>query len=201
MFTGIIQELGKVVQIRKSRAGRRLVVASKRKAGKGDSIAVNGVCLTAVSNGGLTFDVVPETLARTTLGGLRKGSRVNLEPSLRAGDPIGGHFVQGHVDGTGEVRKFSRGKDRILHVDVDPQVSRFMVPKGSVTIEGVSLTLVDVDRDSFSVALIPFTLKHTTLGRLMLGDRVNIETDILGKYVLSKRAGVDKDLLDRAGFR
>lgn len=166
----------------------------------GESVAVNGVCLTALSGEGLAFDAVPETLSKTTLGSLRKGNRVNLEPALRAGEPLGGHFVQGHIDGTGEVREVARRRGVVLRVDVDPSLTRFMIPKGSIAIDGVSLTLVDVEADTFSVALVPFTLRHTTLGKLRRGDRVNVETDLLAKYAQRRKDGVTKDLLRRAGF-
>ena len=207
MFTGIVQDLGTVQTIKRTKAGRRIVVAGKIKADPGDSIAINGCCLTVVECEPLgrtkhvvSFDAIPETLRKTNLGELKKGSRVNLEPALRAGDPLGGHFVLGHVDGTGVVSKFTRGKEAILRVDVDPSITAEMVKKGSAAIDGVSLTVVEVGADYFTVALIPFTLKVTTLGRLKKGSRVNLETDILGKYICKQRDGVSLETLQKAGF-
>jgi riboflavin synthase len=143
---------------------------------------VNGVCLTVVDNarGALSFDTVPETLARTSLGSLDQGSRVNLEPALRAGDALGGHYVQGHVDGVGALRGVSDG----LHwFDAPPELLRYVAEKGSIAVEGTSLTVAGLDDGGFGVALIPHTLEVTTLGTLTAGDPVNLEVDILAKYV------------------
>jgi len=177
MFTGLIREVGTV----RSMDGGRLVVETSLDANEGDSIAVNGVCLTVVAkDGALSFDAVPETLARTSLGGLRAGSRVNLEPSLRAGDPLGGHYVQGHVDGVGSYRGTQDG----LHwFDASPEITRYVVQKGSIAVQGTSLTIAAVDDDGFAVALIPHTLENTTLGSLEPEDSVNLEVDVLAKYV------------------
>ena len=148
----------------------------------GDSVAVAGVCLTAVeaADGVLAFDVVPETLRRSSLGRLEPGAGVNVEPSLRVGDQLGGHFVQGHVDGVGHVR---RADAEGLEIEAPPDVLRYCAEKGSIAVEGVSLTIAGLDEKSFSVALIPHTLAATTLGRRRVGDSVNLETDILAKYV------------------
>src|SRR5438477_7185141 len=176
MFTGIVREVGRVLSF----DGRRLVVeAEATRAAEGDSVAVDGVCLTAVDGSQLAFDVVDETLARTTLGALEPGDRVNLEPALRAGDPLGGHLVQGHVDGLGRVRAVGEP----VWIDASSELLRYCVEKGSITVDGVSLTVAAVDGEGFAVALVPHTLEVTTLGELEAGDPVNLEVDVLAKYV------------------
>jgi riboflavin synthase len=176
VFTGIVREVGRVASF----DGRRLVVdAANTHAAEGDSVAVDGVCLTAVDGSRLAFDVVDETLSRTTLGGLAPGDPVNLEPALRAGEPLGGHIVQGHVDGLGRVR--STGEQ--VWIDAPPGLGRYLVEKGSITVDGVSLTVAAVDGGGFAVALVPHTLEVTTLGALEPGDPVNLEVDVLAKYV------------------
>jgi riboflavin synthase len=176
LFTGIVREVGRVVSFD---AGRLVVDAEQTAAAEGDSVAVDGVCLTAVDGTRLAFDVVEETLSRTTLGSLRPGDRVNLEPALRAGDPLGGHIVQGHVDGVGCVRTAGE----LVWIDAPPELLRYCVEKGSITVDGVSLTVAAVDADGFAVALVPHTLEVTTLGGLEAGDAVNLEVDVLAKYV------------------
>ena len=175
MFTGIVREVGRVVSF----DGHRLVVEGATQAATGDSVAVDGVCLTAVDGSQLAFDVVDETLDRTTLGALKAGDRVNLEPALRAGDPLGGHLVQGHVDGLGRARSVGES----VWIDAPPDLLRYVVEKGSITVDGVSLTVAAVDGEGFAVALVPHTLEATTLGGLAPGDPVNLEVDILAKYV------------------
>ena len=175
MFTGIVREVGRVVEF----DGSRLVVEATTNAAGGDSVAVDGVCLTVLDGSRLAFDVVPETLSRTTLGALRPGDGVNIEPALRAGDPLGGHHVQGHVDGIGRVR--STGEP--VWIDAPVDILRYCVEKGSITVDGVSLTIAAVDDAGFAVALIPHTLTATTLGELEAGDAVNLEADVLAKYV------------------
>ncbi len=177
MFTGIVREVGTVASF----DGERLVVETGAEAAIGDSVAIAGVCLTVTGreNGSLAFDVVAETLSRTTLGGLAAGARVNVEPSLRAGDPLGGHIVQGHVDGVGGLR--ARGD--LTWFDAPPETTRYCVEKGSITVDGTSLTVAAVDDAGFAVALIPHTLAATTLGSLEPGDPVNLEVDVLAKYV------------------
>jgi riboflavin synthase len=189
MFTGLVQSLAEVFDTIAEPPGVRLVIREPRistEAKTGDSIAINGCCLTLVDINGnqLSFQASEETLARTNLGELSPGTLVNLEQSLRAGDPIGGHYVTGHIDAVGSVHS--------RHDDADWCTMWFSAPaaqlaqmasKGSVTVDGVSLTLVDVESDRFSVALIPHTLSITTLGQRRVGDRVNIETDVLAKYV------------------
>ena len=156
----------------------RLVVESSLEPGLGDSVAVNGVCLTVVhaSNGALSFDLLDETIARAK----PFGADVNLEPALRAGEPLGGHYVQGHVDGVGRVRSFEGER---LTVEAPEQILRYCVEKGSIALDGVSLTIAALHDDAFEVALVPHTLEVTTLGALAPGDPVNLEVDVLAKYV------------------
>jgi riboflavin synthase len=182
VFTGLIREVGTVIAFPRF----RLVVRSTQEASVGDSIAIDGVCLTVVhvADDGLAFDVVPETLNRSALGDLKPGSRVNIEPALRAGDALGGHFVQGHVDAVGAVRSVEpEGDGRRVWFDAPTEVLRYVVEKGSIAIQGTSLTVAVVDDGGFAVALIPHTLEATTLGGLTRGDRVNLEVDVLAKYV------------------
>ncbi len=189
MFTGIIRERGRVASVERGGEGVRLQVEAPRTAGQvavGDSVSVNGVCLTAtvVDDGALSFDAVPETIRRSSLGQLEPGDEVNLEPALRVGDPLGGHYVQGHVDGVGRVRSVeSEGEDVRVWVDAVPELLRYLVEKGSVTVEGVALTVTEVDESGFAVALVPHTLAETTLASLAAGDPVNLEVDVLAKYV------------------
>lgn len=209
MFTGIVQYVGVVRQVRPTSGGKRLTIelgplAEGLKAG--ESVAVSGACLTAcaVAAGSGDFDVVAETLSRTTLGKLRVGARVNLERSLRLGGGLDGHLVQGHVDGTAAVRSITGGGQHVITFQAEKELTAQMVPKGSVCIDGVSLTLVDVAATSFSVALIPTTLAETTMGELAAGSVVNIETDVIGKYVMKYLAamsgGVTMEKLRQAGF-
>ncbi len=196
MFTGIIRERGRVAAVERASDAIRLDVDAPETAAHvavGDSVAVNGVCLTAVAvgDGRLAFDAVPETIRRSSLGRLEAGDDVNVEPALRVGDPLGGHYVQGHVDGVGTVRSVTAaGEDVVVWVDAAPELRRYLVEKGSVTVEGVSLTVAGVDDAGFSVALIPHTLAVTTLERLAAGDQVNLEVDVLAKYVESLLPGL-----------
>jgi riboflavin synthase len=189
VFTGIVREVGKVVAVDGDVAGLRLEIAAPETAralAVGDSVSVGGCCLTVVTvaDGRIAFEAVPETLARTSLGRLAPGARVNLEPALRAGDPLGGHYVQGHVDGLGTVRSVEPdGDGRRLWVDAPPEITRYVVEKGSITVEGTSLTIAALDGQGFAIALIPHTLAATTLGELAPGDPLNLETDVLAKYV------------------
>jgi riboflavin synthase len=189
VFTGIVREVGLVVAVDGGGDGVRLVVEAPATAAGtavGDSVSVDGCCLTAVEVGGgrLAFDAVPETLARTALARLVAGAAVNVEPALRAGEPLGGHYVQGHVDGVGSVRAAeAEGDGRRVWFDVPPDLLRHVVEKGSIAVDGTSLTVAAVDADGFAVALVPHTLSATTLGRLAPGDAVNVETDVLAKYV------------------
>ena len=178
MFTGIVREAGRVASFEEG----RLVVDTSVAAAVGDSISLDGVCLTVVDtrDGALAFDVVAETLARAK----RFRGRVNVEPALRAGDPLGGHYVQGHVDAVGRVREVEReGKDVRLTIGAPAEVLRYCAEKGSITVDGVSLTIASLGEDELSVALVPHTLAVTTLGDLGPGDEVNLEVDVLAKYV------------------
>jgi riboflavin synthase len=190
VFTGIVEHQAEIVRLERGELCEVEVDAGAAAEGVlvGDSVALDGCCLTVVRVDGarLVFQAVPETLRRSALGDRRVGDRVNVERSLRADARLGGHFVQGHVDGTGVIREVSRrGEDVLLRVDCPPEVARYLVSKGSVAVDGVSLTVVDPDPRGFSVALIPHTLRATTLGSRRAGDRVNLEGDVLGKYVLS----------------
>lgn len=184
MFTGLVQRTGTVTSI----AGGRLAIGVQPPlvVAKGGSVAVNGVCLTATTDGdgGFETDVMDETLRRTALGALDEGDRVNLELPLCLGDPLGGHIVQGHVDGIGMVDSLDdEGFARVVRIATDPAVLRYVVEKGSIAVDGVSLTVASVDERSFSVSLIPETLETTTLGAAAPGRTVNLEVDVLAKYV------------------
>lgn len=189
MFTGLVQSLAKVTELEPVGPGVRLTIAEPKlaeTASIGDSIAINGCCLTVVAINGdrLSFDAGEETLRRTTLGDVKSGDSVNVEGSLRMGDSLGGHLVSGHIDGVGSVDERHDDADwSKFWFRVPADLTRQMASKGSVAVDGVSLTLVDVERERFSVALIPHTLQVTTIGRRQVGDRVNIETDLLAKYV------------------
>ena len=188
MFTGIVRHIGKVLTSQATPSGRRLTIdLGPLAAGlaAGDSVAVSGGCLTAcgVSGSHAQFDVIRETLARTTLGGLGVGAKVNLERSLQLHQGLDGHLVQGHVDGLATLRRVRTGAEYVMAFSAVADLTDLMIPKGSVAVDGVSLTLVDVAADTFSVSLIPTTLAETTLGELKPGDPVNIETDVIGKYV------------------
>jgi riboflavin synthase len=183
MFTGLIRELGKV----KKRTPDTLEILSRLKPKRGASVAVNGVCLTVTKAqaGALAFDVHEETWRRTSLGRLTTGARVNLEPSLKAGDEMGGHIVSGHVDAAGEVREIMKraGGFVIMTFSLPEALGGLVAVKGSIAVDGVSLTVTEVGEDRFSVALVPHTLKHTTLGAKKPGDPVNLEADMLARYV------------------
>jgi riboflavin synthase alpha subunit len=192
LFTGLVVESGRLIAdpVPSGQGGVRLALEMSPELADrlavGDSLAVSGVCLTVTERwtGRVLVELSPETLARTTLGGLRAGGEVNLEPALRVGDALGGHMVQGHVDGTAEVvGRRDLAEHRELAVAVPPELAPFLVEKGSVTVDGVSLTVSALHPDRFEVALIPHTLEVTTLSRLAPGDRVNLEMDVLGKYV------------------
>jgi riboflavin synthase alpha subunit len=187
MFTGIVRERGRVVSAERNGAGVHLRIAAQAtaQAAPGDSISVSGCCLTVTKADveALEFDAVPETIARTTLGTLEPGAEVNLEPALRAGEPLGGHFVQGHVDGRARVSALEReGDGARLRLELPPELGRYCVEKGSLAVDGVSLTIAALRDDGVEIALVPFTLEHTTLGALGAGDEVNVEVDLLAKY-------------------
>lgn len=201
MFTGIVEELGEIAAIEElgeahpatpgeapARSARLRIRGPKvtADAGHGDSIAVNGVCLTVVetADGEFTADVMAETLLRSSLGALTPGSRVNLERPMALGGRLGGHLVQGHVDGTGVITERVPGEHwEVVTVSLPPELARYVVEKGSITVDGISLTVVDAGADYFTVSLIPTTLALTTLGHKQVGDPVNLEVDVLAKYV------------------
>jgi riboflavin synthase len=197
MFTGIVEELGEVVAVERGESSARITVRGPlvlSDAAPGDSIAVNGVCLTVVEHDATSFtaDVMAETLDRSSLGALQAGSRVNLERPVTMSARLGGHLVQGHVDGTGVVAERTPGEHwEVVRVTMPAALGRYVVTKGSVTVDGVSLTVVDVGDDWFTVSLIPTTLQLTTLGRAQPGDPVNLEVDVVAKYV-EKLMGADR---------
>jgi riboflavin synthase len=189
VFTGIVRELGVVVAAEDAGGGRSIAVRAPATAALtavGDSVSVNGCCLTAsaIESGEISFQAVPETISRTTLGSLEAMDPVNVEPSLRAGDPLGGHYVQGHVDAVGRVQSVeAEGEGLRVFVEAPVEVLRYCVEKGSVTVDGVSLTVAELADDAFAVALVPYTLAATTLSDLRPGQAVNLEADVLAKYV------------------
>jgi len=189
MFSGIVEARGSVAEIVSEPPGCRLVIREPKIAPEtsvADSISVNGCCLTVVDAGGdtMAFQAGPETLKRTNLGDLGPDSPVNLERALKVGDRLGGHFVSGHIDGTGTLQqRIDRGDWSEFWFELAPELSKQMASKGSIAVDGVSLTIVDSEPHRFSVALIPYTLAVTTLGPMKVGDRVNLETDLIAKYV------------------
>ena len=188
MFTGLVQELGTVADVERTPDGARLTIAGALAAEleEGDSVAVNGVCLpaTAVDGGRFRADVMEETLRRSSLAGAREGTPVNLELPLRASDRLGGHVVQGHVDGTGTVEEVrDDGFARLVRISADPALLRYVVDKGAIAVDGISLTVAEAGDRAFTVSLVPETLRRTNLGAAAPGDRVNLEVDVLAKYV------------------
>jgi len=189
VFTGIVRELGMVVEVEEAAGGRALVVSAPETAGRtklGDSVAIDGVCLTAtrVDGGSIAFHAVPETIARSTLGELGVNEPVNVEPALRAGEELGGHYVQGHVDAVGRIQSVeAEGVGLRVFVEAPDDVLRYCVEKGSITVDGVSLTVAELADDAFAVALVPHTLEGTTLSDVRPRQRVNLEADVLAKYV------------------
>jgi riboflavin synthase len=189
VFTGIVREVGRVDAVEGGASGLRLVVsaaATAAAAAVGDSVAVNGVCLTAesVEEARIAFHAVPETVRRSSLAALEEGDQVNVEPALRAGEPLGGHLVQGHVDGVGRVQSVeAEGEGLRVILEAPPELLRYCVEKGSITVEGVSLTVAELHDGAFGVALVPHTLAATTLGSVVPGQAVNLEVDVVAKYV------------------
>ena len=208
VFTGIIESLGAVVRLVGGSDGATLTVqmAEADDLALGESVAVNGVCLTVTSIDGETWtaDLAPETLRRTTLGSLGRSDRVHVERALRVGDRLSGHFVQGHVDEVGQVRSVrAEGADRTVDVDVSPENGHLLIEKGSIAVDGVSLTVASLTESGFRVALVPYTLEKTTLGKVRVGSRVNLEFDVLGKYVARLTAGqgrLDDTFLKEHGY-
>jgi len=211
MFTGIIEEMGSVKGLRREAGAARLAVSASlvlEGTAIGDSICVNGVCLTVVEMEGAAFsaDVANETLKVTNLGELRAGQKVNLERALRLSARIGGHLVTGHVDAVGRIReKKQEGNSWCIFIETPESALRYIIKKGSVAVDGISLTVAEVEKTGFSIAMIPHTAKLTTLGYKSTGDSVNLETDIIGKYVEKLLAGrvegdVSLELLRKSGF-
>ena len=220
MFTGIIEGLGTITAIRPSNLGKRLLIDADFPLDQtkiGDSIAISGVCVTVIIIAGKRFeiDISPETIARTTFATAKTGDRVNLERALRLSDRIDGHLVSGHIDGIGTIKDKKRtGNAIIVVIDVPEFLSRYMITKGSVAVDGISLTINNRSRDCFDVSIIPHTAKLTTIGLKKAGDYVNIETDMIGKYIenfiaekpannIKKETGqpsVDKQFLTKTGF-
>jgi riboflavin synthase len=220
MFTGIIEGLGSISAITSSGAGRRLAVESDyllEQTRIGDSISVSGACLTVVELDRKRFevDVSPETLERTTFASARIGDRVNLERAMRLSDRIDGHLVSGHIDGMGIIRHRKNVANAIIvKIGVSTALTHYMIPKGSVAVDGISLTINSVEKEAFTASIIPHTAKITTIGIKRIGDAVNIETDMIGKYVerflrgeassqnedTSEKSGIDMDFLAKTGF-
>ncbi|NUT34956.1 MAG: riboflavin synthase [Hamadaea sp.] len=196
MFTGIVEELGEVVELTWKGEGARLAIKGPlvtSDAGHGDSIAVNGVCLTVVENLGDSFttDVMKESFDRSSLGALQVGDRVNLERAVKVSDRLGGHIVQGHVDGVATITERIPGELwETVRFTLPTDLGRYVVEKGSITVDGISLTVTEISPDAFAVSLIPTTLEVTTLGRKGIGDQVNLEVDIVAKYVEKLVTGV-----------
>jgi riboflavin synthase len=206
MFTGIVQEVGSTISVA---AGQLHVAAGGILKGVelGGSIAVNGVCLTVTAFDGRSFtvDVMPETLDRTNLGLLRRGDKVNLERPLALGGELGGHLVQGHVDDTGKITAITPEDDALLmKFETDPEIMRYIVPKGFIAVDGISLTVTAREARTFDVSIVDFTRRHTTLGDKKAGDTVNLEVDIIGKYVAEfvrpQSAGITAAFLQEHGF-
>src|SRR5919112_1291376 len=210
MFTGIVNGTGMVTSVSKSRSAAEIIMRVRlgkfgRGVKRGDSVCINGTCLTTtrVSKGEAEFEMVAETIRRTNLGQVKPGEMVNIERSLRVGDRLEGHFVLGHVDGTGVIEDIQKmSSETTIWIKLDKRLTKSLAPKGSIAVDGVSLTLVGVEGNHISVSLIPHTLKVTTLGTKRRGDRVNIEVDILGKYVTTNlpKASLSSEDLDLASF-
>lgn len=189
MFTGIIEELGtiKSLEVKSKNPAIELLAAEiLSDINIGDSISVNGVCLTVISftRGSFKVEVMPETLKKTALSGLKRGDKVNLERALPLGGRLGGHLVSGHIDGVGEIiKKYRETNAVVIAIEASPEVLKYVIPKGSIAIDGISLTVVELKQNSFTVSLIPHTAKMTTLGFKQPGDMVNLEGDMIGKYV------------------
>lgn len=206
MFSGIVEEIGFVVSVSPNRLAIQagLIMGDIKP---GDSIAVNGVCLTATEIKGKVFlsNVMPETLRRSNLGDLRPGDQVNLERAVTLSGRIGGHLVQGHIDATGTIKKTTQdGEAKLMTISAPPEVMRYIVEKGFVSVEGLSLTVTGCSDDQFSVSLVSFSQSHTTIGRKQVGDRLNIEADIIAKYVekftSKKTASINEAFLTEHGF-
>lgn len=215
MFTGIIEEMGTITAVKKNPLEARLTISGEKIFSDlkiGDSVAVNGVCLTAAEISGKTFtaDVMNETFSRSSLSSLKAGSHVNLERAMAADGRFGGHIVAGHVDGTGTITQIKQDSNAIWYtISADSRILKYIVEKGSIAIDGTSLTVASVSKESFRVSIIPHTAKETILSEKKAGDTVNLENDIIGKYVeqlmsfnsdTKSESRITKDFLARAGF-
>lgn len=215
MFTGLIEEIGTVKSIKRRAGSMELTISGKRLTAdmrKGDSIAVNGVCLTVIRLSGypvirFTIDVSPETLRKTNLGWLRIGEKVNLERALKIGEELGGHFVTGHIDGGGIIRKkVKEGETFLFEIEAPEEIMNYIIPQGSIALDGISLTIAGFNKNSFSVSIIPHTLEVTNLGLKKVGDKVNLEADMIGKYVskillLKEKENITLDFLKKHGYK
>ncbi|GAA0729103.1 riboflavin synthase [Clostridium malenominatum] len=216
MFTGIVEEIGKIKGIKKGTNSATIIIEGKKvlqDAKLGDSICTNGVCLTVTSYGKeeFTVDVMPETMRRSNLGNLTIGSNVNLERALKASDRLGGHIVSGHIDGTGRIKDYKIEDNAVwISIETSEEVLKYIINKGSIAIDGVSLTVAYVDENIFKVSIIPHTGEETTLLKKNVGDEVNLECDIIGKYVerlisfnkshTNNRSNLNIDYLSKHGF-
>lgn len=212
MFTGLIEEMGAVKSIKKRAGSMELTISGKKvieNVRKGDSVSVNGVCLTVTSNQlpvtSFKVDVSPETIKKTNLGSLRIGEKVNLEKALKVGERLGGHFVTGHIDGVGTIKKkVKEGNTFLFGIEALEEIMDYVIPKGSITVDGISLTIVDFSKNRFNVSIISHTLEVTTLGFKKAGNKVNLEADILCKYVskvlATKKGGITQDFLKKYGY-
>jgi len=213
MFTGLIEEMGTVKNIKKKAGSMELTISAKeviKDMRKGDSVSVNGVCLTVTSNQlpvtSFRVDVGAETLRKTNLRELRIGEKINLERALKVGERLGGHFVTGHIDGVGIIKKkIKEGNTFLFEIEAPEEIMNYVIPKGSIALDGISLTIVNFSKDRFSVSVIPHTLEVTTLGLKKVGDRVNLEADMIGKYVFKtlpakKEKNITQDFLKRYGY-
>ncbi|MGE5628052.1 MAG: riboflavin synthase [Solirubrobacterales bacterium] len=215
MFTGIVEEIGEISNLTKSSKGARITIKAKKvleDVKLGDSICTNGVCLTVTEfdTDKFSVDVMGETMRRSNLGSFSKGTKVNLERALRATDRLGGHIVSGHIDGTGEIENYTKEDNAVwISIKTLPEILKYIVEKGSIAIDGVSLTVAYVDNERFKVSIIPHTKDATTLLKKDIGDMVNLECDIVGKYIEkfikheenpSAKKGIDMDFLSTHGF-
>lgn len=212
MFTGLIEEMGTVKSIKRRAGSMELTISGKKVVEdlkKGDSVSVNGVCLTVSQFVSLSvcqfkIDVGVETLRKTNLGELRVGEKVNLERALKTGERLGGHFVTGHIDGVGIIKKkIKEGETFLFEIEAPDEIMKYIIPKGSIALDGISLTIVDFSKNRFSVSIIPHTLEVTTLGLKKVGNKVNLEADMIGKYVckmIKEEKGVTLDFLKKYGY-
>ncbi len=211
MFAGLIEEMGTVKNIKRKAGSMELTIAGKKAIEdlkKGDSVSVNGVCLTVTSYElrvtSFKIDISPETLRKTNLGTLRIGERVNLEGALKLGERLGGHFVTGHIDGVGTIKKkIKEGDTFLFEIEAPDEIMDYIIPKGSIALDGISLTVVDFNKNRFSVSIIPHTLEATTLGFKKVGNKVNLEADMIGKYVfkmIKGEKGIDLNFLKSYGY-